>query len=88
MSSISRKSRVHIIRIDNNGQRRYLHKPDTTRNARGEIVLWPVWSTQDSDSNPLPYEHAVIFKRRMRDEHNVIVRFAQSAGDAVDLIEE
>jgi hypothetical protein len=88
MSSISRSSRIHVIAIDGNGKRFYLNKPDTKRNERGELVLWPVWSSEASNSNPLPYEYAVIFKRRMRDEHRTIVRFAQSAGETVDFIEE
>jgi hypothetical protein len=88
MSTINKNSRIHVAAIDRTGTRFYLNKVDTKRNERGDLVLWPVWSSDASNSNPLPYEHGVIFKRRMRDEHGTIVRFAQSAGDTVDLIEE
>jgi hypothetical protein len=88
MSCIAANSRIHVIFIDQTGTRFYLHKPATKRNERGEIVLWPEWSSNPSDSKPLPYEHAVIFKRRMRDEHNGVVHFAQSAGDSAEILEE
>jgi hypothetical protein len=89
MSNINRNRRIHVIAIDpRTGSRFYLNATSTTRNARGEIVLAPVWSSEPSNSNPLPYEHAVIFKRRMRDEHRLVVHFAQSAGNTAELLPE
>jgi hypothetical protein len=88
MSIINKNSRIHIVAISN-GKRFYLHKAETKRNARGELVLWPMWSDDAANSNPLPYEFAVVFKRRMRDEHKMVnIRFAQSAGDTAELIEQ
>jgi hypothetical protein len=89
MSIINRNSRIHVIAIDGAGKRHYLNTPATKRNARGELVLWPIWSEDAANSNPLPYEFALVFKRRMRDEHKMVnIRFAQSAGDSVELLEE
>jgi hypothetical protein len=87
MSIIDRNARIHVIAISN-GQRFYLQKPETKRNGRGELVLWPVWSNDPGNSKPLPYEIAVVFKRRMAEEHRSTVYFAQHAGDTAELFEQ
>jgi hypothetical protein len=86
MSIINKNSRIHIVTI-HNGKKFYLQKPETKRNARGELVLWPKWSEAPGDSNPLAYEIAVVFKRRMFDEHRAVVHFAQMAGESAELFE-
>jgi hypothetical protein len=85
--AIGRNTRVHIVAIDGVGKRLYLNAVASKRNARGEIVLWPVWSDEPAYSRPLSYEHALIVKRRMAEEHKIHVHFAQSAGDTAELLE-
>jgi hypothetical protein len=85
---INRNSRVHVIRIDNTGQRWYLHKPETTRNARGELVLWPHWDSDPAWSRPMSYELACHFRERIKREQGLTTRFAFQAGDCAELIQD
>jgi|HubBroStandDraft_2_1064218.scaffolds.fasta_scaffold02321_2 hypothetical protein len=86
--AIGKNSRIHIVAIDGAGKRLYLNTPATKRNNRGELVLWPVWSDEPAYSRPLSYEHALIVKRRMAEEHKIHVHFALQAGDTAELIEQ
>lgn len=88
MSSISAKTKVHLVATAVNGKRCYLAQLGTKRNKRGELVLDAQWDDDPGQSQSMPYEFAVITQRRMLDEHNVIVRFTQSAGDSADFISE
>jgi len=88
MSTINRNSLVHLVATATNGKRCYVTQLGTKRNSRGELVLDAQFDDDASNSQSMPYEHALIVKRRMRDEHNVFVRFTQSAGDLADFIDE
>lgn len=88
MSTINRKSRVHLVAFAAADHRRcYLAQLGTKRNKRGDIVLDAQFDDDPSLSQPVPYEHALIVQRRMLSEHDVIVRFALNAGDSAELIE-
>jgi len=58
------------------------------RNKRGDLVLDAHFDDDPGQTQPMSYEFAVIVQRRMLTEHNVIVRFALSAGDTAELISE
>jgi hypothetical protein len=84
MNSINKSTPIHIFVIAN-GIRHYLVKPDTKRNDRGEIVLWPVWSSELKDSRPLTYEMAHAFRERYTKENKTQVHFTlQAGGEVVD----
>ena len=84
---INRNSRVHVIRIDSTGKRWYLHKPEMSRNARGEIILWPHWDSDANWSRPLSYELACHFRERLKRAQGIEAHFAFQAGDAAELIQ-
>jgi hypothetical protein len=84
---ISASTRVHLVAFTQNGKC-WLSKVATGRNKRGDIVLTPTWDDDPSQSQSVPFEHALIFQRRLKEESNVTVRFALSAGESADLIEE
>jgi hypothetical protein len=88
MSRIAANSRVHLVATATNDKRCYLAKLGTKRNKRGELVLDAQFDDDAHQSQSLPYENAVIVKRRLRDEHNIIVGVSQSAGDSAELLEE
>jgi hypothetical protein len=88
MSSIGRSSRVHLVATAVNGKRCYLAQLGTKRNKRGELVLNAHFDDDPGQSQPMSYDFAVIVRRRMLTEHNVIVRFTLSAGDSADFISE
>jgi hypothetical protein len=80
MSYLAKSTHVHIIGIRGDGRKQYLVKPETTKNARGETVLWPLWSDFPKDSKPLDFEFAKIFQRRMRQEHGAKIHLTLTAG--------
>lgn len=88
MSTINKNSLVHLVATAINGNRCYITQLGTKRNSRGELVLDAQFDDDASRSQPMPYEHALIVKRRLRDEHNVFIRFAQVAGDLADFVDE
>jgi hypothetical protein len=77
---INKNTLVHVLAIDPNGTKHYLVKPDSKRNERGELVLWPTWSNQLQNSKPLTYEMACAFRARMRSEHRNEVHLTLQAG--------
>ena len=84
MNSINKSTPVHIF-VVGNGIGHHLVRPDTKRNDRGEIVLWPVWSSELKDSRPLTYEMAHAFRERYTKEHKTQVHFTlQAGGEVVD----
>jgi hypothetical protein len=84
---ISASTRVHLVAFTHNGKC-WLSKVATGRNKRGDIVLIPTWDDDPTQSQSVPLEHALIFRRRLKEESNVTVRFALSAGESADFIEE
>jgi hypothetical protein len=85
---IGRDTRVHIIRIDKNGQRWYLHKTETTRNKLGEIVLFPYWDADPAWSRPQAFEMANLVRERLKREQGLKTYFALQAGDTAELIQD
>jgi hypothetical protein len=84
MNSINKSTPIHVFVIAN-GIRHNLVRPDTKRTDRGELVLWPVWSSEPSDSKPLTYEMACIFRERYVRENKTQVHFTlQPGGEVVD----
>jgi hypothetical protein len=65
MNTISASTRIHLVATATNGKRCYLSRVSTKRNSRGELVLDAGWDDEPSMSQPMPYEQALIFKRRM-----------------------
>ena len=88
MSTIDKNTRVHLVAFTQGYRRCWLSKVATGRNKRGDLVLTPTWDDDPAQSQPMSYEHAIIFQRRLREESGVIARFALSAGESADLIEE
>jgi hypothetical protein len=84
---ISASTRVHLVAFSQNGKC-WMSKVATGRNKRGDLILIPTWDDDPSQSQSVPFEHALIFQRRLKEESNVTVRFALSAGESADLIEE
>jgi hypothetical protein len=85
--AIGRNTRVHIIKIEN-GQRWYLHKTDTVRNQRGDIVLYTAWHSDPAWSRPCAYEIANMVRDRLKRERGLSTYFALQAGDTAELIQE
>jgi hypothetical protein len=84
MNSINRNTSIYVFVIAN-GIRHNLVRPETKRNDRGEIILWPVWSSELKDSKSLTYEMACIFRERYTREHKRPVHFSlQAGGEVVD----
>jgi hypothetical protein len=87
MDSINKNTLVHIVAVTSDGRRHHLVAPDTKRNERGEIILWPRWSDEARDSKPMTYEYAAMFRDRFWSEGNrAKVQFTLTAGsdDFVD----
>ena len=85
---ISASTRVHLVAFTQGGKKCWLSKVATGRNKRGDLVLTPTWDDDSSQSQSLPFEHALIFQRRLKEESNVVVRFTLSAGESADFVEE
>jgi hypothetical protein len=77
-------TRVFVVAF-HNGAQRWLVKVET-KNDRGRIVLWPQWGSP-AEAKSLPLEYAVVFKRRMIEEHFQQTHFTLTAGSS-DYVEE
>jgi hypothetical protein len=85
--ALGRNTRVHIIKIEN-GRRWYLHKTDTVRNKRDEILLFTVWHDDPAWSRPCAYEIANMIRDRLKREQRLSTHLALQAGDAAELIQD
>jgi hypothetical protein len=89
MSTISARSRVHIIRVDKNGQRWYLHKTENIRHPKtGDLLLKTFWDSDPSFSRSQTFEVANLIRERIKRESRIETRIALQAGDAADLIQD
>jgi hypothetical protein len=84
---LSAQTKVHILRIDKNGQRWYLHKFEYTRNALGELRLFPFWHSDPSWSRSRTYEMAHAIRERLTSEQGLKTYITLHAGDTAELLE-
>ncbi len=77
--ALSRDTKVFVVVFDNNGNPHWLVRPDTKRDDRGRIILWPVWG-KPQEAQSLILEYADVFRRRYLEEHSRPTHFALLAG--------